>query len=224
MSQPTEQRPPQVSLASGIVMFASLLVLVTAWERVASLGSLDTQRAIDTFLAEPPFSSLGLDAEGARQLLRIASLVAAASACATAILGWYVRKPDRSARLGLSIFAVPVFVAGLPSGGLAGVVRRCRGRDALDDAGARVVRHGPVDAARTRADPDPVSRTTPGAAAPARRPAGPMPPPPAARPFGTSQRRCLRHRSPRTRCRPSPGRSSAPARTPGPAPWSPPSC
>jgi hypothetical protein len=32
-------------------MFASVLVLVTAWQQVANLGSLDTQEAIDNFLA-----------------------------------------------------------------------------------------------------------------------------------------------------------------------------
>ncbi|MCW2739154.1 hypothetical protein [Nocardioides sp.] len=120
MSQPTEQRPPQVTLASGIVMFASVMVLVSAWERIATLGSLETQQSIRDFLAEPPFTSLGLDVPGASEVLRIACLVAAACACATAILGWYVRTPDRSARLGLSLFAVPVFVTGLPAGGLAG--------------------------------------------------------------------------------------------------------
>lgn len=120
MSQPTDQRPPQVTLASGIVMFSSLIVLVSAWERVSTLGSLETQQAIQEFLAEAPFSSLGLDVAGASELLRITCLVAAASACATAILGWYVRKPDRSARLGLTLFAVPVFVTGLAAGGLAG--------------------------------------------------------------------------------------------------------
>ncbi|RYC07470.1 hypothetical protein [Nocardioides zhouii] len=120
MSQPTEQRPPQVTLASSIIMFASVIVLLTAFERVSTLGSLETQQSIRDVLAESPFSSLGLDLEGATQLLRIGALVAAAGACATAILGWYVRKPDRSARLGLSIFAVPVFVSGLSIGGLAG--------------------------------------------------------------------------------------------------------
>ena len=119
VSTPTEQRPPQVTLASSIVMFASVLVLLGAWERVSTLGSLETQESIRSFLAEPPFSSLGLDVPGASDLLRVLALVAAASACATAILGWYVRKPDRSARLGLSIFAVPVFVSGMTVGGLA---------------------------------------------------------------------------------------------------------
>jgi hypothetical protein len=120
VSQPTEQRPPQVTLASGIVMFASFIVLVSAWEQVASLGSLETQESIRDFLDEAPFSSLGLDSASASRLLRLACMVAAAAACATAILGWYVRKPDRSARLGLTIFAVPVFVSGLAAGGLAG--------------------------------------------------------------------------------------------------------
>lgn len=120
MSQPTEQRPPQVTLASGIVIFASIIVLLTALERVSTLGSLETQQAIRDFLGQAPFSSLGLDANSATEILRVSCLVAAVSACATAILGWYVRKPDRAARLGLSLFAVPVLVAGLPAGGLAG--------------------------------------------------------------------------------------------------------
>jgi hypothetical protein len=120
VSQPTEQRPPQVTLAVGIIMFASLMVLATAAQTVVTLSSLDTQQAIREFVAEPPFSSLGLDVAGASELLRITCLVAAACACATGILAWYVRTPDRSARLGLSIFAVPVFVAGVPAGGLAG--------------------------------------------------------------------------------------------------------
>ena len=120
MSQPTEQRPPQVTLASGIVMLSSVVVLLTAGERISTLGSLDTQESVRSFLAEPPFSSLGLDVQSASELLRWVMVVAAMCACATAILGWYVRKPDRSARLGLSIFAVPVFVGGMTVGGLAG--------------------------------------------------------------------------------------------------------
>jgi hypothetical protein len=120
VSQPTTQRPPQVSLASGIVMFSSVVVLLTVWERVSSLGSLETQQAIAEVLADSPFTSLDLTVSSTTELLRISCMVAAACACATAILGWYVRKPDRSARLGLTLFAVPVFVTGLPAGGLAG--------------------------------------------------------------------------------------------------------
>lgn len=120
MSQPTTHRPPQVSLASGIVMFSSVVVLLTAWQRVTSLRSLETQEAIRDVLADAPFSSLGLTVSSTTELLRVSCMVAAACACATAILGWYVRKPDRSSRLALTLFAVVVFLTGIPAGGLAG--------------------------------------------------------------------------------------------------------
>lgn len=182
VSQPTEQRPPQVTLASGIVMFASIMVLLTSWERVTTLGSLETQEAIATALAEPPFSSLGLDVQSASDLLRWVVLVAAMSACATAILGWYVRKPDRSARLGLSIFAVPVFLSGMSVGGLAGafvaagtvMLWLSPGREWF--ATGRWTPPSP----RSRADDVPPRRTPPPGAPPQHRPPGQLPPPPSA--------------------------------------------
>ena len=194
MSQPTEQRPPQVTLASGIVMFASFMVLVTAWEQVSTIGSLETQESIRDVLAESPFSSLGLDVNSASDLLRYACMVAAAAACATGILGWYVRKPDRSARLGLTIFAIPVFVTGLAAGGLAG---------SFVAAGAAMLWMAPArewfatgrwtppapapdkdkDKDRAARTDDPW-RTPSSAGAPDARSGGPSTPPPATRPFG----------------------------------------
>jgi hypothetical protein len=119
VSQPTTQRPPQVGLASAIVMFSSVVVLLTVWERVSSLRSLETQESIRGVLADAPFSSWGLTVDGTTELLRISCMVAAACACATAVLGWYVRTPDRSARLWLTVFAVPLFITGITAGGLA---------------------------------------------------------------------------------------------------------
>ena len=211
MSQPTKQRPPQVTLASGIIIFASVVVVLSAWERVSTLGSLETQQAITEFLAEPRFAALGLDVGSTSQLLRISCLIAAASACATAILGWYVRKPDRAARLGLTIFAVPVFITGFPAGGLSGSFVAAGAamlwlvpakewfatgqwtpppaadkgggrRSLLGDRGDRDTRPGPGSTRSTDAFPPPTSAA----------------PPPAARPFG----------EPRTQPEPS---SQAPA-------------
>jgi hypothetical protein len=182
VSTSTEQRPPQVTLASGIVMFASVLVLLTAFESITTLGSLETQESIRSYLAEPPFSSLGLDAQGAAELLRLTMIVAAVSACATAILGWYVRKPDTSARLALSIFAVPVFVSGMAVGGLAG---------SFVAAGTAMLWLAPGREWFTTGrwtppapKPDPVARdgaprrTPPPAAPPVPGPSGQAPPPP----------------------------------------------
>ncbi len=114
MSEPIKTRPPQVTLASGMVMASSVVVLLTAWSQVAALGSLETQEAIAAALDAPPFDSLGLGAAALTDAVRVLALVSAVCACATGILGWYVRRPDRAARLALTAFAVPVFVAGLP--------------------------------------------------------------------------------------------------------------
>ena len=190
VSQPTTQRPPQVSLASGIVMFSSVVVLLTVWERLTSLRSLETQQAIAEVLAESPFSSLDLTVSGTTELLRISCMVAAACACATTILGWYVRTPDRSARLGLTLFAVPVLVTGLPAGGLAG---------SFVAAGAAMLWMQPArewfatgrwtppetakDAVRSgRSDPGSRGPQAPDSQGPGSD--GPGAPPPASRPFG----------------------------------------
>jgi hypothetical protein len=206
VSQPTKQRPPQVSLASGIVMFSSVVVLLTAWERVTSLGSLETQDAIRDVLAEAPFSSLGLTVSSTTDLLRVSCMVAAACACATAILGWYVRKPDRSSRLGLTLFAVVVFVTGIPAGGLAGsfvaagaaMLWMQPAREWFATGSwTRRTRFPPKDTGRTDRDAsgqaDPWGRPPAGSDAPSAPPStppstpsdtSPSVPPPASRPFG----------------------------------------
>ena len=190
MSTTTEQRPPQVTLASGIVIFASVMVLLTAWERVTTLGSLETQEAIRGVLSDSPFSSLGLDVAGATDLLRVCAMAAAAAACATAILGWYVRKPDRAARLGLTVFAVPVFVSGMSVGGLAGSFVAA-GTAMLWLAPAREWFATGRWTAPTPVEPsarDAASRRTPSSsvftAPPQQRPTGQLPPGPAGSPYG----------------------------------------
>ena len=180
VSKPIEQRPPQVTLAAGIIVFASVLVLVTAWERVSTLGSLETQQVIRDLLAEPPFSSLGVSVDEATSVLRISCLVAAAAACGTAILGWYVRRPDRSARLGVTLFAVPVFVSGLTAGGLAG---------SFVAAGAAMLWMQPArewfaTGRWTPPAPKPEKDVAPRQQQPPHPPTGPGTPPPATRPFG----------------------------------------
>lgn len=181
MSKPIEQRPPQVTLAAGIIVFASVMVLVTAWERVSTLGSLETQQAIRDLLAEPPFSSLGVSVDEATSVLRVSCLVAAAAACGTAILGWYVRRPDRSARLGLTLFAVPVFVTGLTAGGLAG---------SFVAAGAAMLWMQPArewfaTGRWTPPAPRPEKDVAPREQQPPQQPTDPhTTPPPATRPFG----------------------------------------
>ncbi len=119
MSQPTAQRPPQVTMAAGVVIFSSVLVLLTAGESVSRIRSLGTREAVQETLAQSPYSGLGLSTDGVLDIYYVVGVVAALCAVATGILGWYVTKPDLAARRALTIVAVPLFVTGLLAGGFA---------------------------------------------------------------------------------------------------------
>lgn len=119
MSKTIETRPPQVTLAATIIIVGSVLALVSAWERVAGLRSLETREAVDSFLADPPGSGMGLGREDVLSILQVSAMVAAVAAVATAILGWHVLKGDKVVRRALAIAAVPLFLTGLAMGGFA---------------------------------------------------------------------------------------------------------
>ncbi|MFC4784445.1 hypothetical protein ACT8ZV_08225 [Nocardioides sp. MAHUQ-72] len=120
---PAPPRPRQVTLAAWLIMGGSALVVLTVFERVAGLHTLETRQAAQEFLAEPPGDTLGLDVSGVLDILRVLCMVAAGCATAAAILGYQVLRRSRSARLALTLLAVPLFVTGLVSGGfLASVV------------------------------------------------------------------------------------------------------
>lgn len=117
MSETPLPRPRQVTFAAALIMGGSALIVATVFERVAGLGSLETQEAIDIFLSEPPGDGLGLTAQSAESLLRVLSMVAGACATAAAILGFHVLKRHRGARVGLAVLALPLFVSGMAAGG-----------------------------------------------------------------------------------------------------------
>lgn len=113
----TPARPSQVTMAGWMIIVGSVVVVLTAFEVVSGVRSLDTRESVEEFLAEPPGSGLGIGVESALQTLRVLAMVAAGCATASAILGWHVLKRNRSARLALSVIAVPLFVSGLVAGG-----------------------------------------------------------------------------------------------------------
>ena len=60
MSESSPSRPRQVSFAAWLIIGGSLFVLVSAFEQMAGVQSLDTRRAVQDFLAEPPADGLGV--------------------------------------------------------------------------------------------------------------------------------------------------------------------
>jgi hypothetical protein len=115
----TAPRPPQVTIAAWLVMVGSVFVVLTAFDQIAGLHTMETREAVEDFLSQGGAGdTLGLDVQGTLGVLRVVTMVAAACATAAAILGYHVLRRSRSARLVLSLLAVPLFLAGFTVGGL----------------------------------------------------------------------------------------------------------
>jgi hypothetical protein len=110
-------RPRQVTLSAWLIMVGSVLVVVMVFDRMAGLHSLETRESVQKFLSEPPGDDLGMGVEGVLGVLRTLSMVAAGCATAAAILGYQVLRRSRSARVALTLLAVPLFLTGMVTGG-----------------------------------------------------------------------------------------------------------
>ena len=119
---PAPTRPRQVTLAAVMIMGGSVLVVLTVFERMSGLHSLETRQAVQKFLAEPPGDGLGVGVTEVLAALRVLCMVAAGCATAAAILGYQVLRRSRSARVVLTVLAAPLFVTGLVSGGFVSSV------------------------------------------------------------------------------------------------------
>ncbi|PVG84388.1 hypothetical protein DDE18_01830 [Nocardioides gansuensis] len=117
MNKPTQQRPRQVTLAAGVIIAGSAFVVLSAWDSVSRMRSLETREAIERFLSEPPGSGLGIGVEAVIEMMHVAALTTAMCAAAATVLGWYALQGQRSARTALAILAVPLFLTGLVAGG-----------------------------------------------------------------------------------------------------------
>lgn len=115
----TLPRPAQVTASAAMVMLGSVIVVLLAYSTIADLRSLDTRAMVEDALKRPPMSGTGLSLDQALNLMRISTLVAGCCAAASAILGFFVLRRDRGARLGLTVLAVPLFFSGLTTGGFA---------------------------------------------------------------------------------------------------------
>ncbi|SDD83984.1 hypothetical protein [Nocardioides lianchengensis] len=116
MSSPT--RPRQATFAAGLIIGGSVLLVLSAFDSLSGLQSLEMRDAAEEFLSRPFGDGLGIDVDGVLGLLRVLTMIAAATATAMAVLGGYVLQRSRPARLALSVLAPVLAVTGLVSGGI----------------------------------------------------------------------------------------------------------
>ena len=102
-----------MTLAGWTIVAASVVVVLTGFETIGTLYSLEKRQQIELLLATPPWSGLGIGVDGVRQVIHVATLIAAGCATAAAILGYQVLQRSRLARILLTVLAVPLFLAGI---------------------------------------------------------------------------------------------------------------
>lgn len=112
MPDKTLPRPPQVTLLGGAILVGSVLMVMVAFDRIASLGSIEEQEAAARFVDRGLGRGLGIDADQWQTVLRVMCLVAGGTGVVTAFLGWQVLQRDRGARVALSALAPVLLVAG----------------------------------------------------------------------------------------------------------------
>jgi hypothetical protein len=114
---PATGRPPQVTAAGWVAMVGSAFLVVSLYDAIARLHSLDNRELVTDLLNTSPYSGLGFSVEGWLDFTQGVFTVAGACAAAAAVCGFYVLQRSKSARIGLSVAAIPLFVSGFIPGG-----------------------------------------------------------------------------------------------------------
>lgn len=111
-------RPGQATFAAWLIIGGSVILVITAWQRISSLHTLEVQEELRRVLSEPPLSSSGLGFEGLKTTIRVMCMIAAAAATASTILGVQALKRSTSARLALTLLAPVVLIGGFATTGI----------------------------------------------------------------------------------------------------------
>lgn len=104
-------------MAGVMVMLGATFVVLSVWDTVSRLRSIESRELIEKFLAGVP--SLGLSVEAGIQVAHALAIVSALCAVAAVALGWEVLQRSQGARVALSVVAVPLFLTGLFAGAFA---------------------------------------------------------------------------------------------------------
>src|ERR1700712_5126151 len=92
-------RPRQLTMAGGFVIGGSVFLVLSVFDTITSLHSVEMRDEITKVLSSGTGSGLGLSVSDALSLMRVGLMVAGACAAAAAVLGVYVFQRNRAARL-----------------------------------------------------------------------------------------------------------------------------
>jgi hypothetical protein len=185
-------RPREVTIGGWAIPVASAVLVVAVFDRMAGLQSVATRDALTKALTSGWAKGFGITVDDAITLIRAALFVSGTAAAITGILGIFVLRRHASARIALTVAAVPVVLTAPVVGGLLGIIIGVSTallwtRPARDWFAGRPA--APRQPAPTALGGTPHSSERPGQGeVPPPLPPGPPPPTPGwGRPPGTSQ-------------------------------------
>ena len=112
-------RPRQVTLAGTQAVAGSLIALIVLVNGMQQLYSSEVHEVLTDIVATDEAKTLGLTIEGARTVLRYSIMVMAVLSAASLVLGFFVLRRHRAARIALTVIGGSVAllcVAGGPLG------------------------------------------------------------------------------------------------------------
>ncbi|RYU10767.1 hypothetical protein [Nocardioides iriomotensis] len=105
MSDTVHPRPRQVTTAGVMGVAGSVLVILSLFDTLASLRTVEVREQVERYLASPQGQDLGVSTGGFLDVLHVMVLANGAFAAAAAVLGVYVFQRHQGARLGFTIAA-----------------------------------------------------------------------------------------------------------------------
>ncbi|HSJ18971.1 MAG TPA: hypothetical protein VK964_00190 [Nocardioidaceae bacterium] len=115
-------RPSQVTMAGWIAVIGSVLMVMTLFDSVSKLRTVEFRDSIDEFLSTPPGSGLGLEIAQVQEILRVLMLLSGAAAAAAMVFAIYVLQRHNAARIGFTVAAVAIMITAPVSGGFLPVM------------------------------------------------------------------------------------------------------
>ena len=114
-------RPREVTVGGWAVPIASAILVVAVFDRMAGLQSVATRDALTTALTAGWAKDLGITVDDAISMIRVVLFVSGTAAAVTGVLGIFALQRHASARIALTVAAVPVVLTAPVVGGLLGI-------------------------------------------------------------------------------------------------------
>ena len=100
-----------IALTVIVALEAILVVVLAVFQTMGELNGLDMRERLTRALGNGSGEDLGLTVDEAITVMRWSLYVAGVAAAASAILGVYALRRDRTARVGLTVAAVPIVLS-----------------------------------------------------------------------------------------------------------------